>query len=536
MVSQQKAENVREGKDTVKLAGWLGMMALLGMARLPVAAQTVAAPRSFEAIATAPTEIHCYWLPAAGATGYRVQRDGQAVATLDANAQEFADRGLAPNSVHHYTVQALQGESASSPRDYVERTFAPFPITAAEKRPLPTAAFDVVIVQASTGGVAAAIEAGRRGLKVALVESTTRLGGMPVNGLSATDLRKPQYASGFFVRFRDRVKALYAAEGVKTDGTKYEPRMAHQAMKSLLYEAPNITVWRRMRLKSVQTLPSQAESTRRRVESVVVEELNAEGLPTGRRAQLNAKVFIDATDCGDLAAWAGAPYRVGREPRTPEEPHNGVIYYDRAHDKALPGSTGKGDRRIQAYAYLFVVKDYGPNVDKTLPQPPPGYRKEDFIHSPGWKDSWAYTSGSMPGSKYELNQHPQGGDIQGINYGYPEAGYAERARLEKLHKDRVLGYLYYIQTVLGQKSLGLPDDEYRDTGGFPPLLYVREGRRILGEQLPQEQDISDARNITRPESIGLGDYPMDSHAVRPKTDWTTPDMGEGEWWLYQHTP
>ena len=29
---------------------------------------------------------------------------------------------------------------------------------------------------------------------------------------------------------------------------------------------------------------------------------------------------------------------------------------------------------------------------------------------------------------------------------------------------------------------------------------------------------------------------MDSHAVRPKTDWTTPDMGEGEWWLYQHTP
>ena len=29
---------------------------------------------------------------------------------------------------------------------------------------------------------------------------------------------------------------------------------------------------------------------------------------------------------------------------------------------------------------------------------------------------------------------------------------------------------------------------------------------------------------------------MDSHAVRPKTDWSTPDMGEGEWWLYQYTP
>jgi len=289
------------------------MMALLGMASLPVAAQTVAAPRSFEAIATAPTEIHCYWLPATDATGYRLQRDGQTVATLDANAQEFADTGLAPDSVHHYTVQALQGEAVSSPRDYVERAFSPFPTTAVSKRhPLPHADFDVVIVQASTGGVAAAIEASKRGLKVALIEPTMRLGGMPVNGLSATDLRKPQYASGFFVRFRDRVKALYAAEGVKTDGTKYEPRMAHQAMKSLLYEAPNITVWRRMRLKSVQAIPSQPGSERKRVESVVVEEVNAEGLPTGRRAQLNAKVFIDSTDCGDLAAWAGAPYRVGR--------------------------------------------------------------------------------------------------------------------------------------------------------------------------------------------------------------------------------
>jgi hypothetical protein len=289
-------------------------MALIGFGRSAAMAQAVAAPRSFEAIATAPTEIHCYWLPTRGATGYRVQRDGQTVATLGAEAQEFADKGLAPDSVHRYTVQALQGETASSPRTYVERTFAPFP-TVAAKHLLPVAAFDVVVVQASTGGVAAAIEAGKRGLKVALIEPSTRLGGMPVNGLSATDLRKAQYASGFFVRFRDRVQALYAAEGIKTDGTKYEPRIAHQAMKSLLYDAPNITVWRRVRLKSVQAVSSEADSDRRRVESVEVEELGADGAPTGRRARLTAKVFIDSTDCGDLAAWAGAPYRVGAAQR-----------------------------------------------------------------------------------------------------------------------------------------------------------------------------------------------------------------------------
>ncbi|HLJ56680.1 MAG TPA: FAD-dependent oxidoreductase, partial [Chthonomonadaceae bacterium] len=332
--------------------------------------------------------------------------------------------------------------------------------------------------------------------------------------------------------FRDRVKALYATEGVSSAGLQYEPRIAHQAMKSLLYETPNVTLYRRARLASVRMADGSRD---RRVASVGVEELDAQGAPTGRTATLSARVFIDATDCGDLAAMAHAPYRIGREPRSTQEPHNGVIYYDRAHDKILPGSTGRGDRRIQAYSYLVTVKDYGPGADRTIPKPA-GYRKEDYEHTPAWKDSWAVTSGKMPNGKYELNQHPQGGDLQEVNYGYPEGSYAERARIDKLYRDRALGYLYYIQTEQGQKQIGLPDDEYRDSGGFPPLLYVREGRRIVGEQTPVEADITKTRDRTHPESVGLGDYPMDSHAVRRKTDWTTPDMGEGEWWLYQYTP
>ena len=263
--------------------------------------------------------------------------------------------------------------------------------------------------------------------------------------------------------------------------------------------------------------------------------MDANEHPTGRRAELRAKVFVDATDCGDIAAWAGAPFRLGREARSRREPHNGVIYYDRANDRTLPGSTGAADHRIMAYTYLLTVKDYGAGADKTIPKPP-GYRKEDFIHSPAWKQSWAVTAGRMPGNKLELNQHPEGGDIQEINYKYPVAGYRERDRIEALYRNHVLAYLYYIQTELGQKQVGLPDDEYRDTGGFPPLLYVREGRRIIGDQLPDETDITGAGAFTRPESIGIGDYPMDSHAVRPKTNWTTPDMGEGEWWLYRETP
>jgi hypothetical protein len=510
----------------------------LSLACAPALSQSISPPRSVEAIAASETKIGVYWLPSTdqSVTGYVVERDGLKIAELPATATQFVDIGAAADKTYTYTVCSTKGDEKSWPRSYRERAYAPWPSASTSGRHrLPVQSYDVVVSQASTGGVAAAIEAARRGLEVALIEPTTRIGGMPANGLSATDLRRTEHGSGFFVRFRDRVHDLYADEGISANGISYEPRVAHQAMKSLLYEIPGITLFRRARPIRVLSHHVGDDESQTHVDGIIIEELGPVGNPTGRRAELRAKIFVDATDCGDIAAWAGAPFRLGREARSKREPHNGVIYYDRAHDTALAGSTGAADNRIQAYTYLLTVKDYGIGADKTIPKPP-GYRKEDFVHSPAWKDSWAVTSGRMPGQKMELNQHPQGGDIQEINYRYPLDSYGERSHIEKLYHDHVLAYLYYIQTELGQKQIGVPDDEYRDTGGFPPLLYVREGRRIIGDQLPDETDITKSGSFTRPESLGIGDYPMDSHAVRPKTNWETPDMGEGEWWLYKQTP
>lgn len=521
---------------TLLLLVWIFIVSLFSCPS--TRAQTISPPRSFEAIATSETQINLYWLAPTdpGTSGYSVARDGVKLAELPGATTAFSDTGLSPNTTYTYTVRALKGGNLSDVRTYRERTFAPWPSSSIRGRnAVPRADFDVVVAQASTGGVAAAIEAARRNLKVALIEPTTRVGGMPANGLSATDLRRPEHGSGFFMRFQGRVREVYAAEGVKATGMSYEPRVAHEAMKSLLYDVPGITLFRHARPIRVRAHSTEPDGSLTHVDSVIIEEITANGTVTGRRAELRASVFIDATDCGDVAAWAGATYRLGREARTNREPHNGLIYYDRANDRALPGSSGAADNRIMAYSYLLTVKDYGPGADRTIPKPD-GYRREDFVHTPAWKDSWAVTSGRMPGDKLELNQHPQGGDIQQINYRYPLDNYVRRGRIEQIYKDHVLGYLYYIQTEQGQKQVGLPDDEYRDTGGFPPLLYVREGRRIIGDQLPNEMDVTLARSYSRPESIGIGDYPMDSHAVRPKTDWNTPDMGEGEWWLYKQTP
>ncbi len=496
----------------------------------PCTAYCLLPPASVEADAVSSTAIRCYWLPSAGAAGYRVLRDGVQAAVLPASARQYTDTGLQRSHLYTYTVLAVgkNGQTAAAP-PYQEETFTPFP----DHAPRNERTWDVVVMQASSAGWAAAISAARHGMRVALVEPSNRVGGMPVNGLSMTDLFRVYHMAGPMLAVWNKVRDLYAAEGIKTSGHAYSPRIALQAMRSILYNTPGITLIRHARLARVYT--RRDADGLRHVTHVRIAQLNAQGRATGRQTNLYAKVFIDATDCGDLAAWAGAPFRLGREARSAREPHAGVIYYDHATDSLLPGSTGKGDNRLMSYAYLLVVRDYGDGSNHTLPHPPPGYNPNNYMHSPPWKQSWAYTSGKLPDNEYELNQHPQGNDWQGINYQYPVDNYKQRRRIETLYKNHVLGYLYYLQTVQGMKQLGLPGGDYRDSSLFPPLLYVREGRRILGQQVPEEWDITHAREVVRPNAMGIGDYPMDSHACEPKRNWNRPDMGEGEYWLYKET-
>jgi len=481
----------------------------------PASAQ-LAPPTAVEAIALGQTAVRVCWNPAPEAAKYRIYRDGQPIGEMDAAAREFTDSSAEPGRTYRYSVAAVDSTGAAAEgRPYIERSF---PVLPEETR------CDVLVVGANAAGVSAAAAAGRYGLNVVLTEETRRLGGMAVNGLGASDIRRLGHASGFFEEFRRKIVELYG-EG---NGLRYEPRVAHQAVKEILWNVPGLTVHRQVR-------PVKVTTRSNRIVSVVMEELLS-----GRRVTFYPRLVVDATECGDVAAWAGAPFRVGREPRSRREPHAGHIYYDRDSDSRMPGSTGKSDRRVQAYSYLMVVKDFGPDADKTIPLPP-GYDPAKYKGAPRWPDSWNATSGKLPNDKYEINQHPHGSDLQGTNYAYPTASYAERRRMEQAFKDHALGYLYYIQTVQGMKNLGLSEDDYRDSDGWPTLLYIREARRFLADVTMDETDIMDARKVARPDAIGIGDYAMDSHATQPAPDFDhyakgPKHMGEGEFYLPQYTP
>src|SRR5262249_43254546 len=87
----------------------------------------------------------------------------------------------------------------------------------------------------------------------------------------------------------------------------------------------------------------------------------------------------------------------------------------------------------------------------------------------------------------------------------------------------------------------LSEDDYRDSDGWPALLYIREARRFQADVRMDESDVRRAREFVRPNAIGIGDYAMDSHATQPAPDFDfyakgPQDMGEGEFYLPQYTP
>jgi len=411
--------------------------------------------------------------------------------------------------------------------------------SAAEER-----TFDVVVVGGSSGGVGAAIGAARLGVSVALVEDTPVLGGMLANGISNIDCYSYQSLSGVFEEFRQAVKAHYGPQ-MESDpyfkgkpftsrhidgrsfqanepwqGGRWEPHVADQLFKQMVARHKNLEVFYRR----------FATGVLRQGQRVVGVQTDTE---QGAPLTFRGRVIVDATHEADIAAWAGVPYRVGREARSPLEPHAGQVFYFNETGEFLPGTNGRQDRAVVSYGLRLCIQNYTPADGDAhlLRTPPPGYDKAEFEHS-----SFGARP-SMPGGKAEMNVNPVGNEMQEVNWDWPEAPRQQRQQLYQVYKNHALAFLYYLQHEKQQTGIGLPRDEFVDNDYVPYRIFVREARRIEGVATITEADINPfilGRGLTPPlrrSSIAVGHYPIDSKPVRRKLDVTLPDKGDGDFFL-----
>ena len=259
------------------------------------------------------------------------------------------------------------------------------------------------------------------------------------------------------------------------------------------------------------------------------------------------KMFIDATYEGDLMATAGVSYHVGREAQSvydeqwngaqvgvlhhthhfgklnispykvPGDPSSGVLPRISVEP---PGAYGAGDKKVQAYCYRFCVTNAEEN---RIPFPKPAsydagqYELLLRVFDAGWRETF-HKFDPIPNHKTDTNNHgPFSFDNIGMNYEYPEASYEKRADILKEHRNYQQGLLYFIandprvpaEVREKASTYGLPKDEFLDNDHWPHQIYVREARRMTGQYVMTENELTKKRPT--PDSVGMGSYTIDSH-------------------------
>lgn len=399
--------------------------------------------------------------------------------------------------------------------------------------------YDVVVVAGTPAGIAAAIAAGRMGKSVIIIEQSPVLGGMLASGVLRLDDHIRQANSGVMEEFRQRVKTYHRTSLADdplvkahmqqpanltwnvAEGQAWEPRTAARIYAEMVAEVPTIAT----RFNEVAV---DVKMEGNRVVGVITQDRDNRG-KLGSKHEYSGRVFIDATYEADLAAFAGVPFRIGREARSSEEPHAGHIYTDAFGSKPgvlrgtiFPGGTGEADNLTQAFTFRMTGKDYGrPDHPFRIKKPPPDYNPAKYKWNKAQKPI-------IPNGKFDMLGINYGADLAGHSTDFVLADWKDRVKIEEIFRNHSLGWMYFIQTEGGSPNVGLADDEFTDNGHFPYRLYVRQGRRIEGLYTLTESDLhkdlrgDGIRPPLHPESIAIGMYPIDSHNVQNPA---TPDAG-----------
>jgi len=317
---------------------------------------------------------------------------------------------------------------------------------------------DVFVAGGGPAGVAAAVAASRAGRSVLLVERQNCLGGMGTAGLVPAFM---QFTDGeHFLAGgvgREILTALQGQGGTyPTDGTAIRAEVLKRVYDDLLLDSKVQFVF------ETQLIDVQVDSDR--VSYAIL------AAKSGIFA-VQARMYVDGTGDGDLAAWAGAPFEKGDEEGSMMPGTLCSLWSDVDWDRAKAFGLAK-QRELLPQAFQEKVFTY---PDRHLP------------------------------GMWRVGERLGGGNI-GHTFGVDATD--ERSVTEALVWGRklILEYeRYYKEYLEGFEKMELVS--------LGAALGVRESRRILGDYVLNLKDFED-RAVFEDE-IGRYSYPVDIHASKP---------------------
>ena len=371
---------------------------------------------------------------------------------------------------------------------------------------------DVLVVGGGASGTAAGIQAARMGVHTIVLEEKPWLGGMLTSaGVSCVDGNN-RLRSGIFGEFADSLVARYGSDEALKSGwvsnINFDPHVGQEILTNMAQACGELLDVRR--------------------ETVITEVKGEAGDwhvsyrdSRGSKHSIRADVIIDATELGDVAKACGVDYRIGMEA---SEDTGESIAPEQANDV------------IQDLTYVAFLKDYGPDADMTI-EMPEGYDPSPFYNSCQnplnvenvtgqtiWSPEMMITYGKTPEGRYMINWPIYGNDCY-LNV--IEMRREDREEALKEAKRFTLSFVYFIQTQLGMKNLGLADDVFPTSDKLPFIPYHRESRRIVGEAFFTMDAAADPYAYKEPlyrTGVAVGDYPVDHHHFR-HPDWRElPDL------------
>lgn len=382
--------------------------------------------------------------------------------------------------------------------------------------------YDVVIYGGTASGVIAACQLADMGKYVALIASSPKhLGGMCTSGLSNVDIGKYESIGGMAKSFFETIQnnKLYPT---------FEPSRALSYFTTMLAS----------RKKFIKVIYDDGEVNQN---SIVKNEANIEGIFLKDGRYLRGKVFIDTSYEGDLMAFSGVSYTVGRESNsTYGETLNGIrepdfswkisALFEDSNSTLLPfvnktidGNIGMGDSKIQPYNFrLCMTKD---PQNRVMIEKPIDYNRNSYLSLIRYANLNPQNNFlsvvPIPNNKFDVNNEGYiSTDLPGVNYLYPDGNKETRNQIKKNVETYMKGFIWTLQNDLSipevvrgrYKDLGLAKDEFVDNQNWPYLLYIREGRRMVGEYVMTEKSVRNLLDID--DSVGQGSYQIDCHTVQ----------------------
>jgi hypothetical protein len=420
-------------------------------------------------------------------------------------------------------------------------------------------AYDVIVYGASPAGIIAAVTAAEEGAqKVLLIEPMPVIGGMYTSGLNTAesehminavitgrarkfyvDLGERYYDSAYFLTFGNGRNLKFSPGD---PAFFFESKHALELYEDMVEEA-GVKVLLNTYLESVSTADGQIKSIH---------------ISNGK--EISGRYFIDCSYEGDLMAQAGVSYTYGREPvarydeslagirliddtlfaRTVDNQDKLLPYFNR-YDSLIPGS---GDKKVMNYNFRPTMTEvdsikmpiFRPeNYDSTQFNFLADYlEKNPETHI--WNLIGIYRRGS---GKFEFNNQQKAIislGMFGANEGYTDGNRETRQQIYQAHKNWTLGFLYFLShdprvpENLRRETLryGYAKDEFALNNHFPYYLYVREGRRMVGDEVHTQHDVF--RDRQKADAVLLGSHWVDSHHVQRIALSDTTFTNEGRIW------